>query len=243
MGTTPTWVSLGSNISGHVVWIVLGGDSDLQEVNEAISSRGFLDRNMGAIQLSSLCRAGDNVLKKHTDNGSWDGARYFIRVLHEVDGFVLVREMSNKESLNYKVALTVLINCYNESISSHIHFDDDVARALDVGIRPAYLQAVDSIESEAFGEWFAYIMKKHGDAIEIGDGSGVYFIPNSSGETWRDIVGAIEDVTPHEIFSIAVKSSRDVVKCVIEGLSVASCGSKGINEGDIAKIVDECLSV
>lgn len=163
--------------------------------------------------------------------------RLLMRALGRGKGYAIVKEIPNeeKESLDHVVVGIVEIDGDADLVFRHPE-DGEFPEGLEEMFRARYIVHQQELSTQDISNWVIWLLTHILKAVGLRQRGGIYFVGESSVQTWLKYAETIEWASNHRFFSVPAMHSESAVEAILDAVEqeaqkLALAIQKGIEDG------------
>lgn len=149
--------------------------------------------------------------------------RVLVRALGKGAGFAVVHEtVDDALDMHHRVLMNARLvrqDDDNELLTFTPGVDGEVNEKLAAEIRARYEHALSTYSVDDISNWMSSVLLPAVNAVGLRDKGGIYFVPRTSIDTWRNMVTAIREVSSHQVFEMPALSSAEAIDAILDAVS------------------------
>ncbi len=206
--------------AGSIVWWRLSGDTNMEDLEQVWGAAGLdpalLPKKVTPAE--ALARAMRGKQRQRTLARPLSGRR----------GWALVAETPHDEDLEYKTLCTGRVEK-----NGTLHLNHGADGVIRDEIRVAYEEALDTLTATDVSLWVSQRLVGRVKAVKLRDTGGIYFIPRGEMATFRGWMGALGEISDHQIFEVPALRSEEAVEAILDAVTREADQEIGTIEEDL----------
>ena len=146
-------------------------------------------------------------------------ARRLVRPLEGREGYAIVDEHARGADLDWQVTCRASLDAVGR-IKVEADNDSPATQALADEVRRAYdRHLLRELSTTDVSGWLAGRLMRIADGVSLRDGGAVYFIPKHALDGWRQMIGAIRQVSAHAFFHIPALRTDEATEAILDAIA------------------------
>lgn len=200
--------------AGTITYWSLRGETDQHALKDAWLAAG-LDPTW-APPPPSAENALARTLRERAHKGGW-----LVRPLKERGTWGVVRETQTGTKLSAELGYELLFKVWLNTDKSGLTFAIEEADVISPSkVEDVFLDTVKNLSTTEMSSWLVALCARYVNAVSLRSTGGIYFVPPSKAEEWREVLDVIEQSgAQHTIYTVPTMDTEDAAAAVLAAVT------------------------